>query len=400
MNKLLTALILSLPLAGGFAHAEDLAAQDAALVREANVALTQKDYKTAFEKFSILAAHGKPAAQFNLGAFYLNGQGVQKDEKLAYEWLGKAAAQGYPRASQVIENAAARGNAYAQSELRKLQGLPEPEAVAPVQEKPLSPEKPQPQAQSSKRSGDARGVYGAPTVGGRSSWAFGVAADYSRLSISEPLYYSVGGTLNSKTPSYSSSQPGVSFWAGSGDLTILASYRRGSGTVTSTISGVGTPSRTFTASETEIDVRWLMSDYKSGNVMPYVLAGFILNSTSGTADQLQYQDKYSRKDNVFLVGAGAIIPATEKLGFMVDVKAGADRQKRSGNYTPAAGVTLAFNTYSNSATAGYLHLAGTMYYKVVAGLDVQLGLSHTNYFGGMGSASNTGINLKGEYSFR
>ena len=59
--------------------ASDVYAPVSGQVVEANTALSQKDYSGAFSKFSVLAQHGNATAQFNLGAFYLNGQGVQRD---------------------------------------------------------------------------------------------------------------------------------------------------------------------------------------------------------------------------------------------------------------------------------------------------------------------------------
>lgn len=118
--RLPVALCLALSLASGFAYADNNP-----LIDEANAALAKKDYSTAFPKFSVLAQRGNPAAQFNLGVFYLYGQGVQKDEKQAYEWFAKSAVQGNARALQVLQNSAARGNENAIAELNKLQQQPQ-----------------------------------------------------------------------------------------------------------------------------------------------------------------------------------------------------------------------------------------------------------------------------------
>jgi|WetSurMetagenome_2_1015567.scaffolds.fasta_scaffold02290_3 uncharacterized protein len=125
IEKIPVALCLALFLVSGFAQADDIS-----LAKEANAALAQKDYNTAFPKFTVLAQHGNATAQFNLGAFYLNGQGVQRDEKQAYEWFGKSAAQGNAGALKVLQNAAAKGNASAKNELNKIQSKP---ASAPAQ---------------------------------------------------------------------------------------------------------------------------------------------------------------------------------------------------------------------------------------------------------------------------
>jgi TPR repeat protein len=116
INKLPVILFLALSFLSAFAHADD-----SSLTKEANAALAQKDYSSAFSKFTVLAQHGNAIAQFNLGAFYLNGQGVQKDDKQAFGWFAKSAAQGNARALQVIQSAAARGNENATIELNKIQ---------------------------------------------------------------------------------------------------------------------------------------------------------------------------------------------------------------------------------------------------------------------------------------
>ncbi len=134
MEKLPASLCLALFLISGFAHADDNS-----LIREANAALSQKDYGAAFSKFSVLAQHGNATAQFNLGVFYLNGQGVQKDEKQAFEWLGKSAAQGHARALQVLQSAAAKGNEGAKTELNKLQPQTASQPTQPLGASPQAP---------------------------------------------------------------------------------------------------------------------------------------------------------------------------------------------------------------------------------------------------------------------
>ncbi len=131
---------LFLSLVSGFSQAIELSkAEEKALIHDANTALAQKDYASAFPKYSTLAENGIPLAQFNLGVFYYNGQGVGKNEKLAFEWFGKSAAQGNSNAMKMIEKAAARGNIYAKNELNRLRG--QPEEVQPQQQSSAQPRK-------------------------------------------------------------------------------------------------------------------------------------------------------------------------------------------------------------------------------------------------------------------
>ncbi len=426
MKNLFVALILSGMFIGMHANADELAnADEKSLVRDANNALAQKDYTTAVSKFTQLAEQGKPAAQFNLGAFYLNGQGVQKDDKQAYEWFRKSAAQGNTRALQVIEKAAAQGNVYAINELKLIKGLAEPTPVkvlTPPQPKPqeVIQDKPQPkpqekvqearqekpQAKPQFRTGNKTAQYrlasNDPTVAAEGKWVYGISAEYAKFKATEPLYYpAAGGVLNSVTQSYSVSQPGVSVWAGFGDITVMASFRKRTGNVASLVPGVGPLSKSFRTSDTEFDVRWLIPQFSSSHFAPYAIAGLGLGSTSGTANEIDFLDTYSQKDTLLMMGAGAIFPLDEKIGFRAEGRMGWDKQKSSGTYVASPGVTLSFNSYSYSATATYNRLSASMYYKIGAGWNAQLGFRRGSYSAGIGPAySDSAFFLSAAYAYR
>ena len=405
--------LLFLSLISGFSHAIELSnADEKTLIHEANVALAQKDYATAFTKFATLAEHGISLAQFNLGAFYLNGQGVQKDEKLAFEWFQKSAAQGNSRALQVIENAAAKGNVYANSELKKLQDQtlaaqpqpqpqPQPQSQPQAQAQAQAQPEPKIQPREDSRTTENTLAFMDPTVAPRNKWGYGISADIFSNRISEPLPYSVTGITNTTTKSYGYTQPGVSAWMGYGDISVMASYRSGSGTVNAITPNTSSISKSFHNKDIEIDVRWLIRALSSNRAMPYVLAAYAQSSKSGTADELEFQDIYSQKDNLLLVGAGAIFPINEKAGIRVEAKLGPDSQKHSGSYVAGPGVTLSFNSYSYTTTSVFSGLAATMYYNVMEGLNAQLGARYEKYSGGTGYAySVAGIYAKLGYSFK
>lgn len=417
MKILLVAFGLLVAIAGGSAYADENA-----LVREANKALAQKDYKTAFAKFSLLADQGKDSAQFNLGAFYLNGQGVRKDDKLAFEWFRKSAVQGNSRARQVIEKAAAQGNVYAINELKMIKGLaePTPDKVLPSPPPPpkqaeVSQEKPQPkrhekspespQAKSSFRTGNKsvqnRLLSSDPTVASPGKWVSGISVEYSRYQGTEPLYYPVSGVLNSVSQSYSVSQPGISAWVGFDDITVMASFRKRTGNLTSTVAGVGTLSKSLQTSETEFDVRWLFSQFSSVHFAPYAVAGLGFVSTSGTGNEIDFQDVYSQKDTLLMLGAGVILPVNENIGFRAEGRMGLDKQKCTGNYVASPGVTLSFTSYSYSATATYFRLSAEMYYKIDSNWNARLGFRRGSYSAGVGSASSdSALYTAVGYSFR
>jgi len=62
-----------------------------------------KDLKAAFKWTSQAALHGDRDAQYNLAEFYLNGIGTNKDMKKAEEWLVAAAAQNQKEAIVSLE---------------------------------------------------------------------------------------------------------------------------------------------------------------------------------------------------------------------------------------------------------------------------------------------------------
>ena len=71
-------------------------------LEEAIKDIKAKDYKSAFNKFSILAKQGSATAQGWLGSMYLFGRGTEKDFKQAAKWFNKAAAQGHNRSQHTL----------------------------------------------------------------------------------------------------------------------------------------------------------------------------------------------------------------------------------------------------------------------------------------------------------
>jgi TPR repeat protein len=60
------------------------------------------DVADYLETYRAGAQGGVPADQYNLGASYRWGLGVEKNLKLAAQWIRKAAEQGYPIAERTI----------------------------------------------------------------------------------------------------------------------------------------------------------------------------------------------------------------------------------------------------------------------------------------------------------
>jgi TPR repeat protein len=67
-------------------------------LKDANLAIENEDYKTAYELLLPLAEGNNLEAQTLLGTLYVNGQGVEKDVTKGLSWIMKAATQGYDAA--------------------------------------------------------------------------------------------------------------------------------------------------------------------------------------------------------------------------------------------------------------------------------------------------------------
>jgi TPR repeat protein len=62
------------------------------------IAYSSGNYKKAFEEWLPYAKQGDAQAQYNLAGLYVNGYGVDLDDKKAFEWYQKSAQQGFAKA--------------------------------------------------------------------------------------------------------------------------------------------------------------------------------------------------------------------------------------------------------------------------------------------------------------
>jgi TPR repeat protein len=81
---------------------ERIKANDPAALRQMGVkgCYHEGDYDTAFEYLTKAAEFGDIDAHFQLGALYMNGRGVEKDEEKAVYYYEKSAIGGHPYARQ------------------------------------------------------------------------------------------------------------------------------------------------------------------------------------------------------------------------------------------------------------------------------------------------------------
>jgi TPR repeat protein len=113
------------------------ATADAGPLQDAQAAYDRGKYSVALDLWQPLAEQGDPDAQAGLGALYLGGYGIARDEAAAMTWFRKAAEQGHPNgqfslaslyygrkeygpAASWYRRAADQGNALAQIRLARM----------------------------------------------------------------------------------------------------------------------------------------------------------------------------------------------------------------------------------------------------------------------------------------
>ena len=69
---------------------------------EAKALYDAKNYKAAVPKLKIAAEKGHKKAQYRLGRCYDKGYGVKEDNKLAFTWYSKSAAQNYAKGQYAL----------------------------------------------------------------------------------------------------------------------------------------------------------------------------------------------------------------------------------------------------------------------------------------------------------
>lgn len=90
-------------------------------LKEGDEAMEKEDFKTALKEFTALANKGDAQAQFNLGAMYNEGLGVDEDVAKAFAFFLKAAEQKHPRAQFVVGHMYSSGRGVTANKQESLQ---------------------------------------------------------------------------------------------------------------------------------------------------------------------------------------------------------------------------------------------------------------------------------------
>jgi|GEM_PF-1227505 len=242
-------------------------------------------------------------------------------------------------------------------------------------------------------------VYKDPTVAHQNQIVEGISLDYYSLAQS----FTIPTTYVNLTGTQTYQQPGISGFVGSGDFTVLASYRSGTGTVNAsganTSGGIAVTANAndaYTQSEYELDLRWLMTNYQTTYFTPYALVGYVgqtrsetitatvtaTNRSSSVSATNTSTSSVDSSSSTPLIGVGGIIPINQKIGFRIDAKFGF--------------VTATSGGVSTSYNAS--RLTATMYYNFADAWNAQLGARTESYSNG--DQSTTGGYAMLGYTFK
>lgn len=72
------------------------------IYQEAKALYDAKNYKAALPKLKLAAEKGNKKAQYRLGRCYDKGHGVKEDNKTAFAWYQKSAAQNYAKGQYAL----------------------------------------------------------------------------------------------------------------------------------------------------------------------------------------------------------------------------------------------------------------------------------------------------------
>ena len=100
---------------GSFAGASVMEGRDTGLRRTADSLMKEKRFRKAHEVYLHLANQGDPYAQLYVGWMNLEGVGVPRDKKLAYQWFTQAASLGSAPAAFYCGRAALRDSEWAEA---------------------------------------------------------------------------------------------------------------------------------------------------------------------------------------------------------------------------------------------------------------------------------------------
>jgi hypothetical protein len=213
-------------------------------------------------------------------------------------------------------------------------------------------------------------VFSDPTVAKqKDGWSGGIFLDMISSTVGTTVYDTSG---RSSDATATTTKPGFSGYIGKGDLSVLFSYHPFSGNITTTSDTIKTTGTVY-----EVNLRYLDRANSSWYV-PYYLAGFAyikndwlvstvtingvteLNNTSGLIPE---------------VGAGVIIPRSDKYGYRVDGRIALGKVRARSNL---------FSQWTKDELGGFIRPTATAYYNLTEDINLQGGVQYDSLLRGSG----------------
>jgi hypothetical protein len=213
-------------------------------------------------------------------------------------------------------------------------------------------------------------VFSDPTVvKQKDGWSGGIFLDMISSTVGTSVYDTSG---RSSDATATTTKPGFSGYVGKGDLSVLFSYHPFSGNIKTTSDTINVSGAVY-----EVNLRYLDRANSSWYV-PYYLAGFAyikndwlvstvvingvteLNNTSGLIPE---------------IGAGVIIPRTDKYGYRVDGRIAIGKVRARSNL---------FSQWTKDEMGGFIRPTATAYYNLSENINLQGGVQYDSLLRGSG----------------
>jgi len=219
-------------------------------------------------------------------------------------------------------------------------------------------------------------VFSDPTVAKqKNGWSGGVFLDVVRATSGITVYDTSGSSHSANS---TGTKTGFSGYIGKGDISYLFSYHPASGNVTVS-TGTSTADNIITKADVyEMNIRYLDRANSSWYV-PYYMAGFAYIKSSWTVTTVvQNGVTEVNTNNGFIpeIGAGVIIPRTDKYGYRIDGRIGLGPMHQRSNL---------FSQWNKDSIGGFIRPTATFYYNFTDSINLQAGVQYDSFLQGTGT---------------
>jgi hypothetical protein len=224
-------------------------------------------------------------------------------------------------------------------------------------------------------------VYDDPTVAKENKWVKGILLGYYYSNADSSVTNSSGTDIRTQQKF---SQPAAQAFVGYGNFTLLGSYEKKN--VTTSVPNSSASSSTTMKEDGNtygLDFRYLAIPLQQKYFVPYALLSYV-TSHSGVEFNTYSNGVQKRNFNHAKgpgIGAGGIIPLTNKFGFRVDIRQYQLKTNNTNNYSASI----------EARNLEYRLATTTAYYNLTEGVTLQLGGTYS-YLNNIANSTSLGLN--------